>query len=274
MIHFISGLPRSGSTLLAAILCQNPRFSASFQTPLAQVVTTAIEALGPTFNEGALLTTKEQRERMLRGLFYGFYYDKINELTSLDGVVFDNNRRWTANMALLHAIFPGSRIIITVRDPRLILDSFERIFQRNPTQVSRIIGVGNTNVYQRVQTVMDPANVLGHSFNCLREAYYGAYAPNLLLVDFESLVSRPLEVLGWLHEQLGEEDFTYDINNVAPLPGAEEFDRNVGLPGLHSTRRQVSYVPQPYTLPPDAVANIPPFWTVDGQKNPSVKAFC
>jgi sulfotransferase len=25
-IHFISGLPRSGSTLLAAILRQNPRF--------------------------------------------------------------------------------------------------------------------------------------------------------------------------------------------------------------------------------------------------------
>ena len=27
-LHFISGLPRSGSTLLAALLRQNPRFSA------------------------------------------------------------------------------------------------------------------------------------------------------------------------------------------------------------------------------------------------------
>ncbi|EUA91313.1 sulfotransferase [Mycobacterium ulcerans] len=34
-IHFISGLPRSGSTLLAALLRQNPRFQAGMSGPLA-----------------------------------------------------------------------------------------------------------------------------------------------------------------------------------------------------------------------------------------------
>ena len=34
-IHFISGLPRSGSTLLAALLRQNPRFEAAMSGPLA-----------------------------------------------------------------------------------------------------------------------------------------------------------------------------------------------------------------------------------------------
>jgi hypothetical protein len=33
-IHFISGLPRSGSTLLAAILRQNPRFHAAMTSPV------------------------------------------------------------------------------------------------------------------------------------------------------------------------------------------------------------------------------------------------
>ena len=32
--HFISGMPRSGSTLLAAILNQNPRFRAGMTSPL------------------------------------------------------------------------------------------------------------------------------------------------------------------------------------------------------------------------------------------------
>jgi hypothetical protein len=36
----ISGLPRSGSTLLAAILRQNPCFHASVSTPLADLVAT------------------------------------------------------------------------------------------------------------------------------------------------------------------------------------------------------------------------------------------
>ena len=34
-IHFISGLPRSGSTLLAALLRQNPRFQVGMSGPLA-----------------------------------------------------------------------------------------------------------------------------------------------------------------------------------------------------------------------------------------------
>ena len=34
-IHFISGLPRSGSTLLAALLRQNPRFHADMSGPMA-----------------------------------------------------------------------------------------------------------------------------------------------------------------------------------------------------------------------------------------------
>jgi sulfotransferase len=33
--HFISGRPRSGSTLLSAILSQNPRFNAGVSSPLA-----------------------------------------------------------------------------------------------------------------------------------------------------------------------------------------------------------------------------------------------
>ncbi len=37
-IHFISGLPRSGTTLLSTILNQNPRFSASISGPLARMV--------------------------------------------------------------------------------------------------------------------------------------------------------------------------------------------------------------------------------------------
>ncbi|MBD9680249.1 sulfotransferase, partial [Pseudomonas sp. PDM18] len=32
--HFISGLPRSGSTLLSAILLQNPRFHAGMSSPV------------------------------------------------------------------------------------------------------------------------------------------------------------------------------------------------------------------------------------------------
>ena len=38
-IHFISGLPRSGSTLLAAILRQNPSLHAHISSPVGALIT-------------------------------------------------------------------------------------------------------------------------------------------------------------------------------------------------------------------------------------------
>jgi hypothetical protein len=52
-IHFISGLPRSGSTLLAAILRQNPRFHAAMTSPVGSLYT-ALEAAMSRRNETAV----------------------------------------------------------------------------------------------------------------------------------------------------------------------------------------------------------------------------
>ena len=45
-LHFISGLPRSGSTLLAAILRQNTRFHAAMTSPVGHVFNAALTAMG------------------------------------------------------------------------------------------------------------------------------------------------------------------------------------------------------------------------------------
>ena len=46
-IHFISGLPRSGSTLLAGILRQNPRFHAAMTSPVGAMYMALEGALRP-----------------------------------------------------------------------------------------------------------------------------------------------------------------------------------------------------------------------------------
>ena len=43
--HFITGLPRSGSTLLTSILNQNPRFHSSITDPLATFVKGMLDTL-------------------------------------------------------------------------------------------------------------------------------------------------------------------------------------------------------------------------------------
>lgn len=45
-VHFISGLPRSGSTLLAGILRQNPGFHAAMSSPVAALMNALLEQTG------------------------------------------------------------------------------------------------------------------------------------------------------------------------------------------------------------------------------------
>src|ERR1700730_13697403 len=61
--HFISGLPRSGSTLLAAILNQNPRFRAGMTSPLADIMG-VVMAEASSKNDFSFDVSDEQRVAM------------------------------------------------------------------------------------------------------------------------------------------------------------------------------------------------------------------
>ena len=69
-IHFISGLPRSGSTLLAAILRQNPRFYAAMTSPVGAMYM-ALEGAMSRRNETAVFITETQRRDLLKEGFFG-----------------------------------------------------------------------------------------------------------------------------------------------------------------------------------------------------------
>ena len=149
-MHFISGLPRSGSTLLAALLRQNPAFHASFQSPLGQMFVTLHEQMSHRTNEAACLMTDEQRMRCLRWLFSAYYADAFADPIV---EVFDTNRRWCAYISTLSVLFPTCKVIACVRSPRAIIDSFERLVRAHPLEISHIIGAPNTTVYERLPSI-------------------------------------------------------------------------------------------------------------------------
>ena len=59
-IHFISGLPRSGSTLLAAILRQNPHFHAGMSSPVGTLFNALLRQMSQD-NEAAVFIDDAQR---------------------------------------------------------------------------------------------------------------------------------------------------------------------------------------------------------------------
>src|SRR5579884_2452758 len=107
--HFISGLPRSGTTLLAAILNQNPRFRAGMTSPLADIMGMVI-AEASSKNDFAVSVSDDQRVSVLRGLVENFYAGPAGA-----DVVFDTSRLWCSRMKLLEALFPQAKVVACVR---------------------------------------------------------------------------------------------------------------------------------------------------------------
>src|SRR5687768_1680543 len=87
-LHFISGLPRSGSTLLAGVLRQNPRFHAAMTGPVGTLFGVVHAAMGAQ-NETALFLREGQKRDLLRGLFEAYYRPQAE---AGQAVVFDTNR--------------------------------------------------------------------------------------------------------------------------------------------------------------------------------------
>ena len=243
-IHFISGLPRAGSTLLSAILRQNPAFSAAMTSPVGALYM-ALESAMSRRHEASVFLDAGQRRALLRGVFAGYYHE-ADPAT----VVFDTNRLWCARMAALAELFPTARVICCVRDVPWIVDSLERQAQRNPFELSGLFGyeAGGT-VYTRVARVAGSDGMVGYALDALREACFGAHAERLILLDYEALTRAPGATMRELYRLLGEPLYTHDFEDVEYE--ADAFDAALGSPGLHAVRGRVEWRPRPSVLPPD-----------------------
>jgi sulfotransferase len=256
-IHFISGLPRSGSTVLAAILRQNPRFHAAMSGPLCGIFEGLLQSMGEA-NDYSLFLAEAQRERIARSLFEAYYADLADRL------IFDTNRGWTGQLSALAQLFPEARVLCCVRSPAWILDSFERRVQQAPLRRGKMFkGPASVNAYARVESLVK-GGALGSALQMLRQAWSGEWAGRLVVIRYETLSEQPALVMGRLYELLGEEPFAHDFEHVEY--DAPEFDERLGLPGLHRVAARVQPHERKTILPADLFSQHDrSFWDVPGQ---------
>ena len=250
--HFISGLPRSGSTLLAAILRQNPIFAAGITSPLCSLFTGAINIMA---GDGQVVVDDARRRRVLEGLFSSWAGEQAT-------VVFDTNRMWTARLAALLAVRPGAKVICTVRSVAAVMDSIERMIRTNPLLPARLFSEDErANVYTRTEALSQRNRLVGSAWSALKEAYFGPDANSLLLVDYDYLVLAPAKTMSLIYDFLGEAPFEHDFEHLDFDEPA--FDEELRMPGLHKVRSRVSLVARRSILPPDLIERFSAqnFWT-------------
>lgn len=245
-LHFISGLPRSGSTLLAAVLRQNPRFRAGMTSPVAALFQ-ALESATAGNAETSVFISDKVRERLLRGVFEIFYRDAQTP------VVFDTSRMWCSRLPLIARLFPEARIIACVRDLGWIGDSFERLYRRNGQKPSAVYNwtTGGT-VWSRTTALMASSGVVGFAYDALREAASSEQRDRMLMIDYESFCQNPRATLKSIYRIIDEPYFEHKFDHVEY--SENEFDQRIGADGLHTVNGAIEWSPRETILPHDLFA--------------------
>lgn len=260
-LHFIAGLPRAGSTLLSALLRQDPHIHAAMTSPVGSLVNALMRGMSQD-NEGAVFIDDAQRARILRATMEAFYAN-IHPTK----LIFDTNRLWCAKLPMIAMLWPDAKIIACVRNPAWALDSIERLTRRNALEPSGIFkfDTGGT-VYSRAEGLMSGTGMIGYALNALREAVFDERAGRLLLVRFETLITEPQRVLGKLREYTGLPPFDHDPEHIEPDYDALLFDARLGAPGLHAVGPRVHSPVRQTVLPPDLFTKYASdaFWELPG----------
>ncbi len=239
--YFISGLPRSGSTLLSAILRQNPKFHAGISDTLVSHFRSQIEVSNEVpsneFDEQCL-------KHILTSTVDSFYYNVKKP------IIFNTNRLWTNLLPELKALYPYTKVICCVRDINRIIDSFERMHQKNPFTISSVYGKSvDLNVYTRSHSLMVEGGVVKLPYDSLKSAFTGPHSDMLMLVEYDILTKNPEGTMKAIYNFIGQPYYNHDFNDVES--SYDEYDSNIRLKGLHTTQKVVKHTEKAYILPPD-----------------------
>ena len=243
--HFISGLPRSGSTLLAAILRQNPRFHAAMASPVGGLVERMLEAMNED-NEFSRFISPEQKRALILSIFSVYYHPQVDK-----EIVFGTNRLWCSKLPLIRKLFAEAKVICCVRNIAWIMDNIELLIQRNALDFSRLFNnpAERATVYSRTEALSQGSRLVGYAYKALKKAFYSEHSASFRLVNYELLTIKPAKTRSLIYQFLGEESFEQDLENIQYEE--QEFDKKLKTQELHQVRVQVEFKPRKTILPPD-----------------------
>jgi len=234
--HFIAGLPRSGSTLLANILAQNPNFHATGTSGIMDVMFN-VRNVWNNLIEFKATPDYPAEIRVLRGILES-YFSNIDE-----SVIFDKGRGWLSEIEMIEAVLGHKiKILVPVRDMREVVSSFEKLWRKDAPYNQSSLAKEDYFMFQtvtgRVNMTLRHTHPVGIAYNRIVDAMNRGFSDRLFFVDFEDLTHQPKETIDQVYKFLDEDSFEHDFNNVEQV--TKENDAIFGIRDLHTIRKKVT----------------------------------
>lgn len=229
--HFLSGLPRSGSTILSAIINQNPDV---YVTPTSPLLDLLIENQNAWHNLPAVKAKPfpEQLTNITRSIINAAWEHRP------EPIIIDKNRGWGKNMPASTILFEKEiKVIVTVRDLPSIMASWLTVIRNNP----------NNHIDQKIRQlgfqVTDDNRMAEMWFNMVKDCMESVVqlkkdaANRLLFVDYDDLVVDPDSEMMKIQKFLELPNWTYDYDNIKEQE-SDDF-KAWGFSNLHKIRSQL-----------------------------------
>jgi sulfotransferase len=234
-IHFLTGLPRSGSTVLASVLNQNPDVYVTPTSPMLNIAAKMQEA----WREDPAVKAnyyKEQIDDLTKAILPAFWKHRR------EPIIIDKGRGWARNMPNASALF-GKKIkaVSVERDlPSIMASWLTLIRKQNDSYIDKILS-------QRGYAINDENRMGEMWFNMVKECMEGAAqirkeAPDqIIIVKYDELMSSPKETLKRIETFLQLPEYNYDFDNIQN----DTIDDDItawGFDGLHTIRPKLEKV--------------------------------
>jgi sulfotransferase len=244
-IYFLGGLPRSGNTLLSAILNQNPEVYVSPPSPLLDNLYN-IDKMLSNNEPTQIVDFEEQTTSGLKEFVNGFYKNIHKP------IVLDRNKMWGGKESIFLAhkyITNTPKIIFTVRDIPSILTSFLSLIGDNQDNYidDNVRNMGlkpygeQTQNDLRCDWLMNTQMAL--TLTALTELLQ--LKVPVCLIEYDDLVMNPQTELNRIYDFLNLETFNHDFENIIKLESENLI--NARLPvNLHDVRCKVEKISLDY----------------------------
>lgn len=219
----LSGLPRTGSTLLSAILSQNPEIHAEGNSAVCQLMWDMQVSCQTTASEQLLANHRYSDQDALVSAIPAIYYRDVKATH-----IVDKCRSWTlpANMDMLRRYIPNDpKVIVLTRPVDEIVASFVRLREANGWTGDLEAGL--------LEPGSEPIMRSLDGVTLARESGSSEF----LFVEYADIVSDTDEVLKSIYEFCEFDPFKHDLLNI--VNNHPEDDSVYGLIGQHEIRSTI-----------------------------------
>ena len=220
----LSGLPRSGSTLLSAILSQNPNIHAEGNSAVCQLMWDMQKSCNINAKEQLLANNRINTAQDLIASIPNIYYKDVKESN-----IIDKCRSWTLpdNMDMLYKYITKSPKVIVLERPLIqIVKSFVYLRKENNWQ-------GNLE-----QGLLDDwSEPIVRSLNGVKWAKANNKG-EFIFIQYDELINHPKDTIDKIYTFCKLKPFKHDFNNI--INKHPENDEVYKMLGQHDVRPTIS----------------------------------